>query len=492
MSPHRINPFVVMIPRFLFFLSTLATTLCGQDGQQLFTLYCSACHGSDGKGATGGTFPPLAESPWLSGDPDRAIKIVLKGVAGPIAVSGKTYNLEMPPQGAVLPDDQIAAILTFVRSAWGNQAGTVTTDQVKTIRASVAGRNTPWTAAEILKLHPLPFEKTALTNLLSQAYPGKWDRMPDFTNLKATNIEEEHDGVISLKKSPFQDNFAMVWEAGFDAPASGEYQFALDADDAAAVIIDGKQIVEVKGNGPMNNTRAKQAKTKLTKGSHKFRVEYLEHTGNQGIAIGWKGPGVKNWKWLTDDTTKPAKIHEPIPITPVNGRPVIYRNFIAGTTPRAIGVAFPGGLNLAYSADNLAPELLWTGKFIDGAAKWLDRGTANNPPAGEKLVKLTNERGLPGAARFRGYQLDSAGNPTFSVEIGSGILHDSWQAESSTLVRKLALTGSSSPLDFVLSDHPIDGEISVVAEGSSLKSFGGRTTIQLDPGKPVTLTYRWK
>lgn len=468
-----------MISRFLLLLLLLANPLLAQDGQQLFTLYCSACHGVDGKGATGGTFPPLADSPWVLGDADRAVKITLKGLAGPVEVLGKTYNLQMPPQGAVLPDDPLAAILTYVRSAWGNQAGPVTADQVKTIRASVADRNTPWTAEEILKLHPLPLEKTALTNLISHAYSGKWSSRPDFSTLQAANIEEEHDGIISLKKAPFKDDFAMVWQADFEAPADGEYRFLLDADDAAAVIIDGKTIVEIKGMGPMDGSRTKQAKTNLAKGSHKFRVEYFEFSAKQGITIGWRGPGEKGWKWLTDQSFKPGIVREPIPIAPADGRPVIYRNFIAGTSSRGIGVGFPGGLNLAYSADNLAPEILWTGKFINGAARWMDRGTDNNPPAGENVANLTKSRFLPKEARFRGYQLDSTGNPTFSVQIGEQILLDSWHAESGALVRKLSISGS-----------PLNIEISQPA-GITVDGATGPTQM-LTPGHPLTLTYRWK
>lgn len=466
-----------MISRLLVLLP-LASPLLAQDGQQLFTLYCSACHGTDGKGATGGTFPPLSESPWLAGDPDRAAKIAIKGLTGPVEVLGKTYNLEMPPQGAVLPDDKLAAILTYVRSAWGNQAGPVTADFVKTVRGSIADRNTPWTAGEILKLHPLPLEKTALTNLISQAYSGNWSSMPDFSKEKAANIEEEHDGIISLKKSPFEDNFAILWQGDFAAPADGEYKFLLDADDAAAVIIDGKTIAEVKGAGPINAGRAKQGKITLTKGPHKFRVEFLEISDKQAIALGWQGPGDKKWKWLSDQPAKPAQVREPIPIEPTADRPVIYRNFIAGTTPRAIGVGFPGGLNLAYSADNLAPELLWTGKFIDGAAKWVERGTDNNPPAGENVVKLGSERFLPESAKFKGYKLDPAGNPTFAVQIGQQVLLDSWHAESGALVRKLTVTGS--PLEIQIPHPP---ELSV--EGAT-----GKAT--LTPGQPLTLTYRWK
>ncbi|GAA5122713.1 c-type cytochrome [Luteolibacter yonseiensis] len=468
-----------MISRLLLFFCA-AGPLLAQDGQQLFTLYCSACHGADGKGATGGTFPPLAESPWLAGDPDRAVKVVLKGLTGPVDVLGKTYNLEMPPQGAVLPDDQIAAILTYVRSSWGNQAAAVTPDFVKTIRASVSDRNAPWTSEEILKLHPLPLEKTVLTNLLSQAYSGKWSSLPDFSTLKAANVEEEHDGIISLKDSPFEDDFAIVWTADFQAPADAEYEFLLDADDAAAVILNGKTVTEIKGAGPMNGSRVRKGKIKLTKGSHKFRLEFLELSDKQGIALGWKLPGDAPWNWLTDEKAQQPKVREPIPIEAVGNRPVIYRNFITGTTPRAIGVGFPGGLNLAYSADDLAPELLWTGKFIDGGPKWVERGTDNNPPAGENVVALNKSRTLPTSARFKGYKLDPAGNPTFIVQIGQQILRDSWAAESGALVRKLSITGPSLEIQI-----PQPPELTI--DGAN-----GKTSLQLNSGQPVTLTYRWK
>ncbi|MES2440909.1 MAG: c-type cytochrome [Verrucomicrobiota bacterium] len=486
-----------MISRLLLFLS-LASPILAQDGQQLFTLYCSACHGADGKGATGGTFPPLAESPWLAGDADRAVKITLKGLTGPVDVLGKTYNLEMPPQGAVLPDDQIAAILTYARSAWGNQAGPVTADQVKAIRATVEDRKMPWTAEELLKLHPLPLEKTALTNLLSQAYSGKWSSMPDFSKLKAANIEEEHDGIISLKKAPFEDDFAIVWQADFAAPTDGEYQFLLDADDAAAVIIDGKNIVEIKGAGPMNGSRARQGKVTLTQGSHKLRVEFLELSDKQGIALGWKEPGGKHWKWISDQSAKPAKVREPIPIESANGRPVIYRNFIAGASPRAIGVGFPGGLNLAYSADNLAPELLWTGKFIDGAAKWIERGTDNNPPAGENIAAIGIGKYFS-EGRFLGYKLDPAGNPTFLVKIGDIVLSDSWRAESGTLVRKLSIIGKGRQnvmfgdnLKSQGTTYSDQNKLTIDVGNAEVWSHKGREDVIVTDTKPATLTYRWK
>ncbi len=465
-----------------------ASCVSAQDGQQLFSLYCAACHGVDGKGATGGTFPPLAGSPYVGGDADRPVKIVLKGLTGPVDVLGKTYNLEMPPQGAMLPDDQVAAILTYVRSAWGNQAGQITKDQVKAIRASVEDRKMPWTAEEILKLHPLPLEKTALSNLTSQTYEGDWQAMPDFSKLTAANVEEEHDGILNVDDSVKRDAFALVWQGSFEAPADGEYTFLLDADDAARVMLDGNLVAEVKGVGPLNGARAEQGKIKLSRGPHAFRTEYLEYRGHQAITLGWQAPGEKRWRWLSNEKPRTTELRTLIPIEPAGNRPVIYRNFIFGTTPRGIGVGFPGGFNLAYSADNLQPELIWTGKFMDGSFKWFERGTDNSPPAGENLVKLGSNRYLPADARFRGYKLDSNGNPTFVVAMGDQILTDSWKVENGALLRTLSIN-RGSPLEIVISDHGIGDKISVDTDDGAVK---GASRITLTPGKSRTLIYRWK
>ncbi len=478
----------------LLLLLLITSPLHAQDGQQLYTLYCSACHGTDGKGATGGAFPPLAESPWLAGEPDRAAKIILKGLSGPVDVLGKTYNLEMPPQGAVLPDDQLAAVLTYVRSAWGNQASSVTADQVKAIRATVTDRKTSWTSEEILKLHPLPLGKTALSSLISQVYKGSWDHLPDFKTLKAENIEEEHDGIITATDASLASDFGMVWEAKIEIPASGEYFFYLDADDAGRIILDDEVILEVHGIGPMDGSRCQKSINKLTKGPHRLRVEYIQNQGQQGITIGWRPTSSKNWNWLTDQSPKESKARESILIEPNNTRPVIYRNFIKGTSSRAIGIGFPGGLNLAYSADDLAPGLLWTGNFINGSHKWVDRGTAENPPAGENVVTLSTTRLLPKEARFRGYKLDPNGNPTFSIQIGEQFLLDSWRAENQSLVRVLTLTGGKNRLAFPIPKAPDGSGLEITTENFVLGAGekGINVIPKLDSGRPATITYRWK
>jgi mono/diheme cytochrome c family protein len=118
------------------------------DGKQVYATSCAACHQSTGEGVAG-VFPPLAGSEWVTGDEAKLARIILHGVTGPIEVAGETFNGMMPPWGPTMKDADIAAVLTYVRSAWGNKAAPVTAAKVASIRAATSSRTTPWTAAEL-------------------------------------------------------------------------------------------------------------------------------------------------------------------------------------------------------------------------------------------------------------------------------------------------------------------------------------------------------
>jgi len=109
---------------------------------------CAACHQSTGLGLPG-AFPPLAGSEWLNGKPDVPIRIVLDGLGGPIVVRGQSFAAAMQPWGAAFSDAQVAAVLTYERSSWGNHSSAVTAAQVAAVRAATAARTTPWTADEL-------------------------------------------------------------------------------------------------------------------------------------------------------------------------------------------------------------------------------------------------------------------------------------------------------------------------------------------------------
>ncbi len=106
------------------------------DGKTIFAANCSACHGANGLG--GGPYPPLAGNPDVNAaDSAGVIRIVLNGRTGPLEVNGKQYGGNMPAWRD-LSDADIAAVLTYVRSAWNNGAPAVSADQVAAARAPVA------------------------------------------------------------------------------------------------------------------------------------------------------------------------------------------------------------------------------------------------------------------------------------------------------------------------------------------------------------------
>jgi nitrite reductase (NO-forming) len=114
-------------------IAGLTKEMQAEKGKQVYMGLCFACHQPDGKGLPG-AFPPLAGSDFLLADRDRAVRIVLKGLTGPVTVNGQTLNSAMPPQEAVLTDAQIADVLTFVYNSWGNKGDAFRADQVKAIR----------------------------------------------------------------------------------------------------------------------------------------------------------------------------------------------------------------------------------------------------------------------------------------------------------------------------------------------------------------------
>ena len=116
-------------------------------GRQVF-MTCTTCHQANGQGVPA-TYPPLAGSHIATGAPEVPIAIVLHGMSGPITVEGKTYNNIMTPWGAVFNDTQIASVLTYVRSQWGNSASPVTAAQVAAVRAKTSARKTMWTWPEL-------------------------------------------------------------------------------------------------------------------------------------------------------------------------------------------------------------------------------------------------------------------------------------------------------------------------------------------------------
>jgi nitrite reductase (NO-forming) len=109
-------------------------------GERIYTNNCLACHQATGDGIKG-AFPPLAKSDYLNADKTRAIQTVVHGREGAIVVNGEKFNAVMPAQQ--LNDEDIANVLTYVYSGWGNSKKVVSPAEVKAARAAKPAATKP-------------------------------------------------------------------------------------------------------------------------------------------------------------------------------------------------------------------------------------------------------------------------------------------------------------------------------------------------------------
>jgi len=119
-------------------------------GQQFYEMACVACHQPHGGGVPG-IAPPLADSDWVSGPPERLARILLHGLYGPIQVNEQTWNLSMPAFESI-DDEQLSSVISYIRRAWGNTAEPITPSFVATVRQENEKRTLPWRAEELMQV----------------------------------------------------------------------------------------------------------------------------------------------------------------------------------------------------------------------------------------------------------------------------------------------------------------------------------------------------
>lgn len=189
------------------------------------------------------------------------------------------------------------------------------------------------------------------------------------------------------------------------------------------------------------------------------------------------------WLYLSDGpkAANPYGVgREPILLAADNGEAILYRNFIQGAGPRAIGVGYPEKVNLAFDAGDLRYALLWHKEFMDASRHWTDRGAGFEPPLGEGILTLppgpdcaflaNPDAPWPAKAdpdkgyRFKGYRLDDKQRPTFLYEVNGTRIEDQMlpveTKEGAHFKRTLTVTGESENLYFR------------VASSSAIKDLG--------------------
>ncbi len=277
-----------------------------------------------------------------------------------------------------------------------------------------------------------------LHDLSFSLYLGSWKKLPDFTKLTPHRSGKVADNLIQVKLDDYKNEFGVVYTGRLTTPKKGSYRFYLACDDGARLLIDGKELINHDGIHPASEI--KEAAVQLDQGEHEYRLEYFQAAGEVALYAAWKGADTQitplsKWlhpKWKTG--TRAKRDFAPIPLT-VAEEPVIYRNFIQGAGNRGIGVGFPGGINMAWSAESMNLALLWRGAFIDAARHWNARGAGHEKPLGYDVLHPTGQvtpaffvADKPDAAwpawdsqnglrhdgfAWKGYTLDSRRSPAF-------------------------------------------------------------------------------
>lgn len=136
---------------------TEAQTVLFEKGKTIYHTLCTACHQPHGFGLDG-LAPPLVDSEWVLGKPEIAARIVLNGLAGPVKVSGRSFNLAMPPLPQ-LTDEDVAGVLTYIRREWEHTASAVEVKDVAAVREASKDHPAMWTEEELKNLGKKPSSK---------------------------------------------------------------------------------------------------------------------------------------------------------------------------------------------------------------------------------------------------------------------------------------------------------------------------------------------
>ncbi len=306
-----------------------------------------------------------------------------------------------------------------------------------------------------------------LTGLKFAVYLGDWKKLPDFAALTPHREGEVADNLVQLKFDDYKNQYAVVFTGKLAAPKDGEYTFHTASDDGSRIMVDGKKVVEHDGIHP--STEIREGKVKLKAGEHEFRLEYFQSAGEAELFAGWSGGDfmptpLSKWVPASFKTNEPKKKKSDTPSIPIliGKEPVLYRNFIANAGGRPIAVGYPGGVNLAWSVDQLNLSLLWRGAFMDAGRHWTDRGGGEQPPLGYDLLRPVVDVAPPFAVlastaeewpkadkkqraegyQWKGYTLDAKRHPTFLYEWGAVKVSDRFEVEGDgRLVRTLKLAG---------------------------------------------------
>ena len=478
----------------LILISSSALALANS-GKEVYTMFCSACHGADGLGVANAA-PPLAGSEWVTDSPERMVQILLHGLQGKITVKGAQYNLVMPPQAA-LNHEQIAAVTNYVRTSWGNKGEAINASLVAKEQAKFPNQNGMWDANKLLKAYPLSNTPIKIEHLLSHSYNKHYRNTLDLTGRKPDAVEEEDLGFIDPSQGGKKnDNFAVIWSGHLEAKEAGEYEFALTSWTPSSLHINGELFIDRNRIQQSKRTMPSVKSITLPKGKFEIEARYIHYKKRPlNIQLTW-----------TDTTGQERSLHNtqaaarvPRVILTPDERPIIHRNFVADLkSARGLMAGFPEGVHFAFDASHLSMNYLWTGKFADAGLTWTGRGRGEVAlPIAKQLHPLSKAPSFavledlqtvwPSAfskdlaPQFKGYELDQDGRPTLLYKVAGLNIKDKPTPIDGGFSRQLTLSGSpNEQLYFQIAENQCEK----VSDGL-FKTTSGTTIKITTPDTPI-------
>ena len=248
------------------------------------------------------------------------------------------------------------------------------------------------------------------SNLSYKVYAGEFRKIPDFRQL--TPIKTGNAEWIDVRTLiGGEDGRAILWEGTFEVRTGGEWQFYLGSDDGAELIIDGKGVAR---NGGNYFFQVRKAKVRLEPGIHTMRLSYFEGGGPEALSLVADLKGAEDMIFTPDVTAKTGarrtwagpkivKLRKP-------DEALVFRTFLRGRSSRSIAVAYPGKVNINWSADSMNLDQLWRGDFVNAASNWNTRGGGSHI-AGKDTVSPTGGMALQ--------VLESIDDPWIDYSVGS-------------------------------------------------------------------------
>jgi uncharacterized cupredoxin-like copper-binding protein len=383
------------------------------------------------------------------------------------------------------------------------------------------------------KLKVIPLGE-GLKDLKFALYLGNWKTLPDFAKLKPHREGVIADNLIDIKLDDYKNEFGVVFTGKINAPRKGSYRFYIAGDDGVRLLVDGKKVVEHDGIHPAGDI--KEGAVQLEQGDHELRYEYFQGAGEIAVFAAWKGVTFDITplsKWQPDGWESGGKNRKkkddfaPIPLA-VTNEPVIYRNFIQGAGNRGIGVGYPGGINIAWSAESMNLAVLWRGAFIDASKHWNSRGGGAQSALGYDVIQPTGDVSpalfvseKPDAAwpvwdkvkrfegfEWKGYTLDAKRSPTFRYTWQGAEIEESYSATGDgnkpdskpTLIRTVKIKGpvpanawfriAKGPLESKENVFVLKSGVTIQIAAPGAQVAGANLVLPAKTGT-TSITYQW-